>query len=115
MPLAAFRATCLCPNWSFRISCKLRCLFSASVRPADLVWIEYADNKVPLQVAWLRDSESHQLIQAAVHLLKGDPLSMGKVLTTGAGSIECEASISFAVSPNRLKTRPDGLASEIEL
>jgi hypothetical protein len=33
---------------------------------------------------------------------------MGKVLTTGAGSIECEASISCVVSPNRLNTRTDG-------
>jgi hypothetical protein len=40
---------------------------------------------------------------------------MGKVLTTGAGSIECEASISCVVSPNRLKTRTDGYDSQVLL
>jgi hypothetical protein len=40
------------------------------VRPGDLIWVEHAGTKSRFRVVWLRDSESHQLIQAAVHLLK---------------------------------------------
>jgi hypothetical protein len=43
------------------------------IRPGDLVWVEYAGTKSRFRVVWLRDSESHQLIQAAVHLLKEEP------------------------------------------
>jgi hypothetical protein len=48
------------------------------VRPGDLVWVEYAGTKSRFRVVWLRDSESHQLIQAAVHLLKEDPCPWAK-------------------------------------
>jgi hypothetical protein len=40
------------------------------VRAGDLVWVEHAGTKSRFKVVWVRDSESHQLIQAAIHLLK---------------------------------------------
>ena len=50
------------------------------VRPlsGSTTWVEYAGTKSRFRVVWLRDSESHQLIQAAVHLLKGDPCPWAK-------------------------------------
>jgi len=43
------------------------------VRSGDLIWVEYGDTRSRFKVVWVRDSESHQLIQAAIHLLKADP------------------------------------------
>jgi len=47
-------------------------------RPGDLVWIDYAGTKSRFRVVWLRDSELHQLIQAAVHFLKEEPCPWAK-------------------------------------
>jgi hypothetical protein len=43
---------------------------SREVRPGDLIWVAYGSTKSRFKVVWVRDSESHQLIQAAIHLLK---------------------------------------------
>ena len=37
------------------------------VRPGDLLWVEHAGKRTRVKVVWVRDSESQQLIQAAVH------------------------------------------------
>ena len=43
------------------------------VRSGDLIWVEHRDKRSRFKVVWVRDSESHQLIQAAIHLLNADP------------------------------------------
>ena len=40
------------------------------VRTGDLIWVEHEGKKARFKVVWVRDSDSHQLIQAAIHLLK---------------------------------------------
>jgi hypothetical protein len=112
MPLATFRATCLCPNWSFRISCKLRCLFSASARPGDLVWIEYAGNKVPLQgrlAEGLRITSTHP---SGCTPPQGRPLSMGEVLLTTARINWVRSLYLLCRHPEQFETRPVGHASQ---
>lgn len=43
------------------------------VRLGDLIWVECAGKKVRFKVVWMRDSASHNLIQAAVHLFDTEP------------------------------------------
>lgn len=43
------------------------------VRSGDLIWVEHGSKRSRFKVVWVRDSESHQLIQAAIHLLKAEP------------------------------------------
>jgi hypothetical protein len=43
------------------------------VRTGDLLWLECAGKKYRFKVIWTRDSESHKLIQAAVHLFDTEP------------------------------------------
>ena len=40
------------------------------VRTGDLIWVEHEGKKACFKVVWVGDSDSHQLIQAAIHLLK---------------------------------------------
>ena len=40
------------------------------VRTGDLIWVEHEGKKARFKVVWVRDSESHQLVQAAIHLVK---------------------------------------------
>jgi hypothetical protein len=40
------------------------------VRSGDLIWVEHGGKRSRFKVVWVRDSESHRLIQAAIHLLK---------------------------------------------
>ena len=40
------------------------------VRSGDLIWVEHGGKKSRFKVVWVRDSESHQLIQAAIHRVK---------------------------------------------
>jgi phage repressor protein C with HTH and peptisase S24 domain len=47
------------------------------VRSGDIIWVEYQGKKARFKVVWVRDSESLQLIQAAVHLLKTEPCPWG--------------------------------------
>ncbi len=42
---------------------------SKHVRSGDVILVEYGGKKSRFKVVWVRDSESHQLIQAAIHLL----------------------------------------------
>jgi hypothetical protein len=37
------------------------------LRAGDLIWVEYGRKKSRFKVVWIRDSGSHDLIQAAIH------------------------------------------------
>ena len=43
------------------------------VRAGDLIWAEHKGKKARFKIVRVRDSESHQLIRAAIHLLKTEP------------------------------------------
>ena len=43
---------------------------SRHVRSGDVISVEYGGKKSRFKVVWVRDSESHHLIRAAVHLMK---------------------------------------------
>ena len=49
------------------------------VRPGDLLWVERADKRSRFKVVWVRDSESQQLIQAAVHRVTTEPCPWSRV------------------------------------
>jgi hypothetical protein len=49
------------------------------VRSGDLIWVEHGGKRSRFKVVWVRDSESHQLIQAAIHLLKTEPCPWANV------------------------------------
>jgi hypothetical protein len=42
------------------------------MRSGDLIWLDYAGKHARFKVVWVRDSESHQLTQAAVQLCQGE-------------------------------------------
>jgi hypothetical protein len=46
---------------------------SRHMRSGDIIWVEHGGKKSRFKVVWVRDSESLQLIQAAVHLLNTEP------------------------------------------
>ena len=45
---------------------------SRHVRLGDVISVAYGGKKSRFKVVWLRDSESHHLIQAAIHLMKAE-------------------------------------------
>jgi hypothetical protein len=45
---------------------------SRHVRSGDVISLQYGGKKSRFKVVWVRDSESHHLIQAAIHLLKAE-------------------------------------------
>jgi hypothetical protein len=45
---------------------------SRHVRSGDIIWVEHRGKKSRFKVVWVRDSESLQLIQAAIHLLNAE-------------------------------------------
>ncbi len=49
------------------------------VRPGDLLLIEHGDKRSRFKVVWVRDSESQQLIQAAVHRVDAEPCPWSRV------------------------------------
>jgi hypothetical protein len=49
------------------------------VRPGDLLWVEHAGKRTRVKVVWVRDSESQQLIQAAVHRADAEPCPWSRV------------------------------------
>ncbi len=51
---------------------------SRQLRCGDLIWVEHVGSKSRFKVVWVRDSESHQLIQAAVHLIEAEPCPWAK-------------------------------------
>jgi hypothetical protein len=42
------------------------------VRPGDVICVEQQGRRSRFKVVWVRDSESHQLIQVAIHLLASE-------------------------------------------
>jgi len=38
------------------------------MRSGDLVWVQYGQRKARFRIVWVRDSQSHQQTQAAVHM-----------------------------------------------
>jgi hypothetical protein len=49
------------------------------VRPGDLLWVEHRGKRSRFKVVWVRDSESQQLIQAAVHRVDTEPCPWAKL------------------------------------
>jgi hypothetical protein len=45
---------------------------SRPVRSGDVISVAYGGKKSRFKVVWLRDSESHHLIQAAIHLMRAE-------------------------------------------
>lgn len=45
---------------------------SRHARLGDVISVEYGGKKSRFKVVWIRDSESHHLIQAAIHLMKAE-------------------------------------------
>lgn len=43
---------------------------SRPMRSGDLLWVEHGGKKSRAKVVWVRDSETNDLIQAAIHLMK---------------------------------------------
>ena len=41
-----------------------------NIRPGDLIMVEHCGTKSRFKVIWVRDSESHSLMQAAIHLVE---------------------------------------------
>ena len=50
------------------------------VRSGDLIWIEYQDRKARFRIVWVRDSESEQKTQTAVHKLEKEECPWKRVL-----------------------------------
>ncbi len=49
------------------------------LRSGDLLWVEHQGRKSRFKVIWVRNSETPQLIQAAIHLLNTEPCPWAKV------------------------------------
>ena len=49
------------------------------VRPGDLLWVEHGGKRSRFKVVWVRDSESQQLIQAAIHRVDAEPCPWSRV------------------------------------
>jgi nucleoside-triphosphatase THEP1 len=48
------------------------------VRAGDLLWVEHQGKRSRFKVVWVRDSESHHLIQAAIHRVKAESCPWGE-------------------------------------
>jgi hypothetical protein len=49
------------------------------IRVGDLLWVEHRGKRSRFKVIWVRDSESHHLIQAAIHRVKAECCPWGRV------------------------------------
>ena len=45
---------------------------SKDMRSGDVIWVEHRGKKSRFKIVWVRDSESHDLIQAAIHQMKAE-------------------------------------------
>jgi hypothetical protein len=45
---------------------------SRHVRSGDVISVAYGGKKSRFKIVWIRDSESHHLVQAAIHLMKAE-------------------------------------------
>src|SRR6266404_9245233 len=53
------------------------------VRSGDLIWIEYQDRKARFRIVWVRDSQSEQKTQAAVHKLEKEECPWKSLVRSG--------------------------------
>jgi hypothetical protein len=51
---------------------------SRHVRSGDVISVEHGGKQSRFKVVWIRDSESHHLIQAAIHLMKAETCPWAK-------------------------------------
>jgi hypothetical protein len=49
------------------------------MRPGDVLWVEHGGRKSRFKVVWVRNSETPQLIQAAIHLMKTESCPWTKI------------------------------------
>jgi hypothetical protein len=49
----------------------------------DLIWIEYQDRKARFRIVWVRDSQSEQRTQAAVHKLEKEECPWKSLVRSG--------------------------------
>jgi hypothetical protein len=57
-------------------------LLSGIIRPmrsGDLLWVEHQGRKSRFKIVWVRNSETPDLIQAAIHLMNVEPCPWAKV------------------------------------
>ena len=57
-------------------------LLSGIIRPmrsGDLLWVEHQGRKSRFKIVWVRNSETPDLIQAAIHLMTAEPCPWAKV------------------------------------
>jgi hypothetical protein len=57
-------------------------LLSGIIRPmrsGDLLWVEHQGRKSRFKIVWVRNSETPDLIQAAIHLMNAEPCPWVKV------------------------------------
>ena len=50
------------------------------MRAGDLLWVEHESRKFRFKIIWVRDSETSQLVQAAIHLLNTEQSPWAKDL-----------------------------------
>jgi len=50
-----------------------------AMRSGDLLWVQHGDRKSRFKIVWVRNSETPQLIQAAIHLMKTESCPWAKV------------------------------------
>jgi hypothetical protein len=53
------------------------------VRSGDLIWIEYQDRKARFRIVWVRDSQSKQKTQVAVHRLENEECPWKNLVISG--------------------------------
>src|SRR5205814_6943401 len=49
-----------------------------AMRSGDLLWVQHGDRKSRFKIVWVRNSETPQLIQAAIHLMKTESCPWAK-------------------------------------
>jgi hypothetical protein len=57
-------------------------LLSGIIRPmrsGDLLWVEHEGRKSRFKIVWVRNSETPDLIQAAIHLMTTEPCPWAKM------------------------------------
>ena len=57
-------------------------LLSGIIRPmrsGDLLWVEHQGRKSRFKIVWVRNSETPDLIQAAIHLMNAEPCPWSKM------------------------------------
>src|SRR5882757_4593096 len=56
---------------------------SQELRSGDLLWVEYQQRKARFRIVWVRDSQSEQKTQAAVHKLEKEECPWKSLVRSG--------------------------------